>query len=162
MLPGHGLPPMHRSVSDASQLPSTSQPPSESPSQPMTRSTSAGVAPSDPGTASADHMRHTAASEAGEPQAGGVGFQVGGLRAEQVEWGEPHMRLGLRMHQRFAVQQHVKELQRQLDTAAGDVQVTVCSDQCALQFTLFRDTINLSMMLRFPNALVLACSDRAH
>ena len=40
------------------------------------------------------------------------------------EWGgEPNMRLGLKMHQRVSVQQHVKLLQQQLDTAAGDLQV---------------------------------------
>ena len=68
-----------------------------------------------------------AASDAGGSHAGGS--HVGGSHAEQLGWEGPHMgahmRLGLRMHQRVAVQQHVKALQQQIDTAASDLQVRV-------------------------------------
>lgn len=130
ILPGRGLPPLQRSASDALQLPSNPQPPSQSPSQSFARSASAGGPPADPAAASDDQLYNNAASEADWFRGGGSqtgGSHAGGLHAEQPDAEEPHMRLGLRMHQRFAVQQHVKALQHQLDTAAGDLQVMVYS-----------------------------------
>ena len=132
MLPGQGLPPLQRSVSDASHMPSTSQPASGNTSQPMARSVSTSVSanlgPADTASASTDQGPFPARSDAGGSHAGASHAgrsQAGGPYAEQLRQDEPHMRLGLRMHQRVAVQQHVKALQQQLDTAAGDLQVAL-------------------------------------
>ena len=110
---------MHRSVSDASYLPSTSQPPSESQSQPMARSLSIGTT-ANPASAATESV----ATDRGPLPAAS---DAGGSHVEQLEGPHmgPHMRLGLRMHQRVAVQQHVKALQQQIDTAASDLQVRV-------------------------------------
>lgn len=89
----------------------------------VSTSVSANLGPADTASASTDQGPFPARSDAGGSHAGAS--QAGGLYAEQLRQDEPHMRLGLKMHQRVAVQQHVKALQQQLDTAAGDLQVAL-------------------------------------
>ncbi len=109
-----GLPPLQRSASDSTQqIPTTQGPPSDTHPPPMARSVSTSVGTSaNASIASTASVQHTHA----QPASLGSGMADAATATQ-----EPRMRLGLRVEQRVTVKHHVKALQQQLDTAAGDM-----------------------------------------